>query len=89
MEGTNYSSHADHSMVDYDRRYTCLMYSCTRGHTDIVKHLIDFGDNVQFRDRSSPSNSAAPIEKIDIVKYLIEAGSEIHLIDIDEDPPSI
>jgi ankyrin repeat protein len=57
---------------------TALAYACDKGHTELVKLLLERGANPNVRDtfyNATPMSWAAPKGYVEIVKLLVEKGA--------------
>ncbi len=68
--------------VELSNRLTPLGVAASKGHLDIVKHLIGHGANPNPSDRHAiPLNQAAIFGHLPTVEYLINAGADVNGVD--------
>ena len=59
-------------------KMTSLMFACQKGHTEIVKHLVEQGASIKARDRfkRTPLIHACRSGNADIAVYLLNQGAD-------------
>jgi ankyrin repeat protein len=78
--------------IEYDGEddqtgYTALTIATVKGHTDVVRLLLEAGANVNHRSKHNyfPLEWAVSSNKEDIVRILMEYNTELNLVDDDGD----
>ncbi|NOR46379.1 MAG: hypothetical protein GQ534_12410 [Candidatus Delongbacteria bacterium] len=69
--------------------FTPLNYAAVNSKTEIAKFLIDFGADLNAKDKegSSPLHNSAAKSNYDISKYLIDKGADVNFKDMNDVTP--
>ena len=72
-----------------DEYFTPLNYAAANSKTEIAKFLIDFGADLNAKDKegSSPLQNSAAKGNYDISKYLIDKGADVNFKDMNDVTP--
>ncbi len=78
------------SSLDFDFLDSLLLQATERGFSKIAQLLIDYGANVNFRDKKlgfTPLHKAVVAGSREVVEVLLRCGAEIDIKDFDGQPP--
>jgi len=70
---------ADVNIVDNDNQ-TALHFAASRGHSDVMKELLDCKADINVRDKheKTPLHYAVELDNIDAVQKCLQYGTPLH-----------